>query len=276
MASLAGVHRWSLILMQTALAFCAGGQVSAPGAAEQKVIVSRMRERALAYADRLQDFTCIQLISRSAGASPTGNRWKLLETQELELSYVGHRERRRLLKVNGESTDPEKRIKLGPYFTPSRAFGSGLREIFDPKGNPVFEWDHAETSPGGRVCVFRYRVPEASTTTEVTVNELRVKLGHRGIVYADCDTGSVVRFKSETARKKVTTHGRRVSVELRLDVRYAPTMIGSKEFLLPQTAMETALFNKTWTKAELQFQQYRKYDVNSTVQFDDTGRKPGR
>jgi hypothetical protein len=44
--------------------------------------------------------------------------------------------------------------------------------------------------------------------------------------------------------------------------------IGSTEFLLPQSAIQIALFNKTWTKAEIQFRQYRKYNANSIIKFD--------
>lgn len=68
--------------------------------------------------------------------------------------------------------------------------------------------------------------------------------------------------------KKLVLH-REDQLGFRLEVRYGPATIASQEFLLPQSAVETALFYKTWTKAEIQLQQYRKYDANSTIKFDD-------
>jgi hypothetical protein len=65
--------------------------------------------------------------------------------------------------------------------------------------------------------------------------------------------------------------GRDVAVGVELDVHYGPVNIGSKEFYAPLRAEETGLFGKTKTRAEIQFQQYRKYDSNSTITFGDPG-----
>src|SRR5580704_11189084 len=67
-----------------ALVWYASGQVSAPDAAEQKAMIARMREAAVNYADRLQDFLCTQLTTCSVDTSGSGKHWKALETQELE------------------------------------------------------------------------------------------------------------------------------------------------------------------------------------------------
>jgi len=249
------------------------GQDAPPDQTEQEAIVTRMREAALAYEDRLQDFICRQRTTRDAGPSATGPNWKRLESQELELIYAGHKEHYRLLSVNGQSTsktagDLAKRIKHGPYFTPSGEFGSGLRKIFDPKANAAFEWDHEENSAGRRTCVFRYRVQEASSTLVMQVNSDHLRMGHRGTVWADCDTGSILRFQTETDPAHVIIHGRIVPIAERLDLRYAAQRIAAQEFLLPESAVETALFYKTWTKAEIQFGDYRKYDASSSISFD--------
>jgi hypothetical protein len=50
-------------------------------------------------------------------------------------------------------------------------------------------------------------------------------------------------------------------------VRYAPAMIGDREFLLPQEALELNYFHKTLTKVEIQFTRYRKYDASSAINF---------
>jgi len=260
--------RLRTLVLLAALAWCAGAQTPLPDAAEQKAMVSRMRDAALSYSDQLQDFVCLRISARSTGSSPGGTKWKPLETQESELDYVDHREHYKLLKVNGETTDLEKRVKQG-YFVQTREFGTALQRIFTPKVKAEFAWDHAETQPGGNWCVFRYHVTEADSDWGITANGKNIHPGHHGFVWAVCDTGAVMRFRIETDPAEVILRWVHVPIAEQLEVRYGATRIGDKEFLLPQGAVDLALFYKTWTKAEIQFQQYRKYDANSSLKFDE-------
>jgi len=257
-----------IAVLPAVLVLAANGQPPAPDATERKAIASRMQQAALAYIDGLQNFTCTQFLTRTAGNSPTGPHWKLLDTQEAELDYVDRKEQYTLLKVNGESTDPAKRIKRGPYLTPGGEFASRLLKIFDPKAHAEFDWDHEETA-GAHTCVFRYNVPQATSTEIIHADQDHVQVGHHGMVWANCDTGAVTRFQLESDIGEVVRIGRRMQVGFRTEVRYAPTAIGSQEFLLPQSATVMALFYKTWTKVEIQYRQYRKYDSNSVVKFGD-------
>lgn len=250
------VHRAVAVLLFSALAASAHAQ--APANAAGEAMIDRMRSAALSYGNRLEDFICIQLTARSADNTGTGKRWKPLETQETELSYISHKEHYKLLKVNGESRIRDKSVKQG-YFITGGEFGTALQKIFDPAAKAEFEWDHA--------CVFRYRVPVATSTYAMQVNLNVVKLGHRGFVTADCDTGAVTRIQMESDPASVKDNGREMALGWQLDVRYGPAMIGSNEFLLPREAEEIARFGKTLTKAEIKFQQYRKYDSSSTITF---------
>lgn len=256
-----------LLIIQAAFVGDAAAQVPAAEAPAHVAVIARIREAALAYGDRLQNFACVQTMARSIGPSADGPRWKPLETQEFELNYVDHREHYELIKVNGKATDLRKRIKPG-YFRGYGQFGSALLNIFDPKTDARFEWDHAESGPLGSVCVFHYQVSPSSSNIVITADKDQVKVGHRGTIWANCDSGAVTRFVTETDSAEVHRMGRRVPLGYRLDVHYGPVSIGSTEFLLPQSAIQTALFYKTWTKAEIKFQQYRKYDANSTIKYD--------
>lgn len=255
------------LFLSAALIVTSHSQTAQPDGAEQAAMIARMRAVALNYADQLKDFTCIQLMSRSADNSATGKHWKPLETQELELTYTAHKENYKLIKVNGKSTGLEKRVKQG-YFQPGGEFGTGLQWIFDPKANAEFAWDHEELSAGKRACVFRYNVPVATTTYVMQVNLQHIKLGHHGLVFADCETGAVTRFQTESDIPTIREQGHNIQIGMQLDVRYGPVMIGSTEFLLPLQAVDIGRFYKTLTKAEIQFTQYRKYDSNSSVTFD--------
>jgi len=255
------------------LILSASGQTAAPDAAAQQALIARMREAAITYADRLQDFLCTQFTTRSVDASGSGKHWKVLETQELDLGYIAHEEHARLLKVNGKTTDLEKRVKKG-YFRPGGEFGSSLLRIFDPKAAAEFQWDHQESIAGARACVFRYRVPVETSTLVMTADLDHVKMAHHGFVTADCDTGAITRIQIETEPASVVRRGHDVAIGVQLDVSYGPTVIGSKEFLLPQHALEIVPFGQTRTKAEIRYENYRKYDSDSNITFDDGPIKP--
>ena len=220
--------------------------LTVPDAAEQKAeheaIIARVRDAAVNYADRLQDFLCTQTTKRSMDPSGSGH-WKLLETQQLELGYIGHKEHYRLLSVNGKTTNLDKRVKQG-YFRPGGEFGSSLGKIFDPKAAAIFEWDREETSAGTRACVFRYRVPVTTTTLVINADADHVKMAHHGFVTADCDSAMVTRIQIETEPASVTRRGRNIAIGVKLDVRYGTTVIAGKDFLLPREAVEIAPFGK--------------------------------
>ena len=144
-----------------------------------------------------------------------------------------------------------------------------MQRIFSPNVKADFEWDHAEAHSGEDSCVFRYHVAEADSDWGLSVNGKTLHPGHHGFLWAACETGAVTRFRIETDPAAVTIHLVHVPIAERLEVRYAVTRIGDREFLLPQSALDLALYYKTWTKAEIQFQQYRKYDANSSLKFED-------
>ena len=225
------------------LTLCAYGQTTAPPASEQATLVARMRDAALHYASQLEDFLCTQDMTRSVDSSGSGKRWKPLETQKLELGYIAHKEHYRLLEVDGKTTDLEKRVKKG-YFRPGGEFGTSLLWVFDPKAAAEFEWDHEELSAERRSCVFRYRIPIATSIYVMRADEDRVRMALRGFVTADCSTGVVTRLQIETEPASVKRRGQDLALGMHLDVYYAPATVASKAFLLPEHAVESRILEK--------------------------------
>ncbi len=249
------------VLVLTAVIACA----ETP--AEQRAIIERVRENAIGYNERLQDFTCIQYTIRSTDHGSKGKKWSKLDTQELEVSMVKHLERYRLLKVNDKSDHLEQRLK-GGYFRPGGEFGTSIRKVFEPKAKAQFTWDHAEDSSNGRICVFRYQVPEDSTTMAMQVNREAVPMAHHGTIRANCESGDVVHVEIATEPAWASLFDPPREVGAQLEVDYAMTRIGEKEFLLPSRAIEIARFGNTLTKADIRFDQYRKYDADSSIHYD--------
>lgn len=238
----------------------------APGPAEQTAIVERARAFALDYSNRLQDFTCTRLVTRSADHSSTHDHFKQLETQEGDLSYVNHKESYVRLKVNGETTKVDQRVKKG-YFIPGGEFGSYLLGIFQEKVKAEFTFDRVESAGERRACVFRYSVAKDVSTLTLMADGNKYTLGHSGWVSVDCETGAMNRFHMESEKPVVDFKGHSIVVGNDVDVRYGLSTIGDREFLLPQEALEMNTFDKTTTKVEIQFTQYRKYDASSAITF---------
>jgi hypothetical protein len=99
----------------------------------------------------------------------------------------------------------------------------------------------------------------------------RVHMQHHGIVYTDCETALPMRIQIETEPDNVIRNGSKISLEGRIDIRYATTAIAGREFLLPQTSEEMVRFGETQTKAEIQVEKYRKYESNSIVTSSGDG-----
>ena len=257
--------------LAVALALCASGQTPEPGAAARNDILTRMKDAAVNYADRLQDFLCVQLIQRSKEDSGPFKHWQALDTQEREVGYIAQREHFRVLSVNGKPPEVEK-IKPG-YFLPGGEFGTALGYIFDPKAVAKFEWDHAEQTGGQQLCVFRYRVSASESTMVMYSDGELTHFGHHGLIYADCKSAMPVRMQIESEPASLRRGIFKVALGWNMDVRYAVTPIGEKEFLLPQSAEEIVRFGNTQTKVEIQFHDYRKYESSSTVTFDANGKQ---
>jgi hypothetical protein len=268
---------FGVLLLASAPSLSGNPASGAPESPDHTALIARMREAALTYLDRLQDFVCTQITTRSVDTSGTGKQWKLLEVQELDLNYVGHRENYVLLKVNGQSQDAEKRIK-GGFYRPGGEFGSALGQIFEPKVNAEFTWDHEETAAGAPLCVFQYRVSQATSKWGMRYDADVVTFAHHGFVYANCDNGSVMRIQMEsepaTIARKWYFKTHQLPVGQQLDVRYGPTTIGTKEFLVPEFVEEINRFGPHLTKVEIQFQKYRKFEANSKILLDQEEQKP--
>jgi len=227
---------------------------------DRQEILDRIRGAALSYTEQLQDFTCTQTTVRTAAKASNPAKWKPVDTQETELSFVGHKEHYRLLKVNGSADHPENKLSKG-YTRTSGEFGSLLRSVFRAESKTSFEWSGVEEG----LCGFNYDIARANSTMAMTTGTKRVTLAFGGRVLADCGSGKVIRISAES-RQDASGEG------LSADVRYAPAKIGDREYLLPSQAENVSRHGGTITKAEIRFSRYRKYDAETSLKFDEDPR----
>jgi hypothetical protein len=101
-----------MLAIAAVLALHAAGQTPEPDAAARNAILARMKDAAVNYAERLQDFLCIELIKRSKEDSGPFKHWQALDTQEREVGYISRQEHYRVLSVNGKPPNTAK-VKAG-------------------------------------------------------------------------------------------------------------------------------------------------------------------
>jgi hypothetical protein len=247
----------------------AAAQAPVPAVAvadDHAALIARMRQAAHVYSQGLEDFLCTKITTRSGDRSGAGSRWKPLDVEESEVRYVEHKETETLLKVNGQSTNLN--IKQG-YFIPGGEFGASLLQIFSSSVHAQFTFDHQESAGSQQLCVFRYRVPFETSHWGMSDGTQNVGFAHHGMVYADCESGAVMRLHMESEPAEMHRLMFHFPVGERLDVSYRPTLIAGKEFLLPYSAEAIAWYDADWTRAEMQFQNYRKFQSDSRIIIPD-------
>jgi hypothetical protein len=231
----------------------------------------------------LKDFICTQIVTRSSDDSGSGRKWKLLEVQELELNYSANSAHYVLSKVNGKSENLQDKIKRGhSYVGYGSEFSFLLKAIFSPKVQAEFTWDHEESLEGRKVCVLRYRVPQATSIFNFTTDSQTRMQALHGLIYANCENGDIVRLQIEAEPVSITRtitvgfvkNRSEISTSSEYDIHYRPTTIGPREFMLPQTSTAIINFGGKLTKSESQFQDYHKFDAETKILPAEEGTNP--
>ena len=199
--------------------------------AQKAAALDTVREYARSYTASLPNYTCTvstrQIFTRPVGlvGGPLGSPFRI-DIVEEQLNFINRREVRTITKINEAQPSAAGRAQIG---TVSRGeFGNLLDTIFDPQSGTEIRWDRAAKLDGRRVYVFAYRVPESSGYALVG-SKGRIKVPFGGFVYADYQTGAVVRIEMKGTGIPANSEYR--SLELTLD--YKATKVADKEYLLP-------------------------------------------
>ncbi|HEX5431773.1 MAG TPA: hypothetical protein VFW83_07395, partial [Bryobacteraceae bacterium] len=144
--------------------------------------------------------------------------------------------------------------------------GTMLAEIFAPTSHTEFHWDHWGTLRGRRMYVFNYRVLRENSkySIEDEASGRTVVPGYHGLVYADRDTGMVMRIVLQCENIPAGFPVQDVSETL--DYDYAN--ISGQKFVLPLHADLHSRGGRYQAWNELEFRLYRKFSTASSVTFD--------
>jgi VWFA-related protein len=181
-----------------------------------------------------------------------------------ELDYFQGKEtyRTKLVK-NGDARPP--RTDAGEFLTRGE-LGSLLTEIFDPSTAARFQWDHWESFDGVKVAVLSWSVDRRHSRIQACCRapaHERFSVGHSGLVYAEPDTGAIVRLVLRYADLEKSD-----SLEdARLVLDYGSFDIGGRQYRLPAKAVMTAQTGQLRQRNEIEFSAYRRFQTDSTITF---------
>lgn len=235
-----------------------------PDAAEQARILHEVIENARSYARTLPDYLCVEVTRKHFDPTGTEN-WRDLATVQEQVSYVDHKEAYKVVMVNGRAVANMEHENVGGS-TLSGDFGSIFTEIFEEETHAEFEWDHWATLRGRRTYVFAFRVPQERSHFTISAGDggQRFTAGYHGLVYADRETNTVMRYKFECDNIPIEFPVK----DVRLDVNFDFVDIAGQKYVLP---LKTEIWSRmgrylSWNEAE--FHLYRKFGTESSITFD--------
>ena len=241
-----------------------------PTASECAAMALAVRNYTAGYLDSLPDFTCTREDQRFR--TPTGRQARLVEKGLLrswdwvhdgsnvtEVSWVGHREHYRLVSIDGKPTG-ESFAKIENRVSWGETAGL-LNEI--PDIGPELRWDHWEVTDNWPAAVLTYFIPLADS--QYTLCCPRFLAAHRGLVYADPQSGAVLRliiYANGLTRASPAMGSGNV-------VDYGDVVISGKHYLLPRRSVAWVLDHNGEGREEIVYRDYRKFDANATITFPE-------
>lgn len=238
---------------------------AAPSMELQNRVVEAARAIALNYTQSLPDFICTETVRRF---TDTQGYWKTKDVLSLRVSYFERKEDYQLLAMNG-------RRAYGPYDSLTGAitqgeFGSLLHEVFAPKSQTEFHWDHLMRLRGRPAEVYTFRVRVANSHYTIAYGSgwgprREAVAGQHGFVYVDRDTSMVVRVASEADSLPADFDVRQSSTT----VDYDFTDVGGKEYLLPLEADVRMTTRQLRTKNEVEFHSYQKFGAQTSITYGE-------
>lgn len=237
---------------------------SNPDATEQQREVDDAREHALNLERSLPDFVCIQTTRRFQ--SVKGRNWQPIDVIVERLTYFDHRERYKVLTINGHPSNIAHE-QLGGASS-SGEFGSLMKEIFVPETEAEFQWQDSSTLRGRMMQIYAYKVRAFRSKYHIELPDRSLDLvaAYHGIVFIDGQNHLVYR---------ITLHFDGIpqtfpiqDVEISLD--YDHTRIGEVDYLVPFQFELSSRRGDCLVRNHVDFGTYQKFDAGSLIRFDSS------
>jgi hypothetical protein len=124
------------------------------------------------------------------------------------------------------------------------------------------------TLNGRRVNVFAFQVPQ-SRGYSLVESKRPIQVPFRGFVYADYQTGAVVRLEMKCT--DIPGDSEYTAADLTLD--YKPAKVGDQEFILPSHSLANFHMVRGRATNDAGYSSYNRFTADSTVQFESADSK---
>jgi hypothetical protein len=240
----------------------------APSPAEFREMVAAVRDNSLNYTKSLPNYLCTQITRRHV--DPGDGTFRDADVIVEQLSFFDQQESYKVVMVNNDmvTTKNLQHDKLGGA-TSSGEFGSILRAIFAPESETQFEWQRwtrLAGSAGSRhwASVISFQTGQPTYTIKHDSSGRTFHARTRGQIYADKDTGMVMRLHVECDAIPPDFPIQSVT----LDQDYDLAEIGGRQYMLPLHSDVRSREGKYRAWNEVSFRSYHKYGTESNITFD--------
>lgn len=239
-----------------------------PDSIRQQQILDAMKQYASNYTQNLPNFVCVE-VTRNYVDPNAGDHFRSTGNVLAKLSYNGGVEHYNVYSVNGKLTDTTMENLHNGGAVSTGEFGSMMREIFDPKSQAEFNWDHWATLRGRRMAVFNYFIDSGHSQWSITYgadknDEQRIITAYKGLVYGDPNTGEIDRIKFVAVNIP-----RSFPVSATTEVLdYDLVDISNQKYVVPLRAQLLMNAGRENAKNEIEFRNYRKFGTESTIKYD--------
>ena len=237
-----------------------------PNSMRQAEILDTIKQYAMNYTQNLPNFICTQ-VTRRYGSLGHSDDYHLIDTAFTHLSYNDGSEHYKTYSVNGQIVDYDGMDALEKRggAVSNGEFASLMREIFDPKSQAEFNWDHWGTIRGKLMAVYSYFIDSGHSQYSISYEDTqRIITAYKGLIYADQNTGAISRI-TFTAVNIPSSFPVRSATEI-LD--YDDVDINGQPYICPLAAKVWLTAEGQKTRNEIEFRNYRKYGTKSTITYD--------
>jgi hypothetical protein len=244
-----------------------------PDSVTQQKILDSMKQYAENYTNSLPNFMCVEVVRQFADPRAQEN-YRSLGTILAKVGYRQGEESYQVYSINGKLANPD--TSMGDLHvggaTSTGEFGSLMREIFDPKSDTEFNWDHWGTLRGRRMAVFSYSIDSGHSSWSISYgstkgqsgDEQRIITAYQGLVYADPDTGEVDRIKFVAVNIPRTFPVKATNEQLDYDL----VDISGQKYVVPLAAKLWMKGDDGALKNEIEFRGYRKFGTDYNIQYE--------
>lgn len=230
--------------------------------------IEKARAAADSFSEKLPNYICKEFMARFASTIHPAD-WRALDVVSSDLVYEDGRESYRNLAINGKPIKKAMEQLDGAWSTGE--FGTMLRDVLSPATAADFRFSRESSVAGVRARVYNFQVERLNSHWHVQIASQSINPAYKGSIWVDPRNARVLRIEMQA--RSLPLEFPADTVESVLDYEYV--RIGTGEFLLPvhSESLSCQRGTNNCSRNTIDFRNYRKYDADSSITFDNPAPK---